>query len=113
MGKLLKLEYVFPFLFYSPFSSPSNRHFHPDKHTETTRRLTPDSAAIYTLLGHLFRRNKDVVHANDAYVSALRLNPFMWDAFTGLCHSGESHSIPVAPSHTPADQKANKTQAFP
>ncbi|KAI9852261.1 MAG: anaphase-promoting complex subunit cdc27 [Thelocarpon superellum] len=65
-----------------------------DKHSETTRRHLPDAAAVYCLLGKLWHGYGDPTKAIDYYVEALKLNPFMWDAFLGLCHTGANIRIP-------------------
>ncbi|KAI9723308.1 MAG: hypothetical protein M1812_001191 [Candelaria pacifica] len=59
-----------------------------NKHSETTRRHLPDAAAVYCLLGKLWHAHSDVRKAVDFYVETLKLNPFMWDAFLGLCNTG-------------------------
>jgi anaphase-promoting complex subunit 3 len=59
-----------------------------DKHSETSRRHVPDAAAVYCLLGKLWHAYDDIKKAVDCYVEALKLNPFMWDAFLGLCNTG-------------------------
>lgn len=48
----------------------------------------PDAAAVYSLLGKLWRAHGDMKKAADACVAALKLNPFMWEAFTALCDTG-------------------------
>lgn len=48
----------------------------------------PDAAACYCLLGKLYAAWGDTKKAIDYYVEALKINPFMWDAFTGLCDMG-------------------------
>ncbi|PPJ53991.1 hypothetical protein CBER1_02935 [Cercospora berteroae] len=58
------------------------------KHSETSRRHTPDAPAVLTLLGHLHRANANYVKAGDAYLEAHQLNAFTWDAFDGLCKIG-------------------------
>ena len=60
----------------------------PDKHTDTSRRHLPDAAACYALLGKLYAAHGDSKKAIEYFVEALKLNPFMWDAFTGLCDIG-------------------------
>ncbi|KAI9815473.1 MAG: anaphase-promoting complex subunit cdc27 [Pycnora praestabilis] len=72
-----------------------------DKHSETTRRHLPDAAAVYCLLGKLWHAHDDVKKAVDYYVEALKLNPFMWDAFLGLCHTGANIRIPNIFKMTP------------
>jgi len=59
-----------------------------DKHSEGSRRHLPDAAAVYCLLGKLWQARDEVKKAVDYYVEALKLNPFMWDAFLGLCDTG-------------------------
>ncbi|KAF2213940.1 hypothetical protein CERZMDRAFT_38045 [Cercospora zeae-maydis SCOH1-5] len=58
------------------------------KHSETSRRHTPDAPAVLTLLGHLHRANGNYVKAGDVYLEAHKLNAFTWDAFDGLCKIG-------------------------
>ena len=58
------------------------------KHSESTRRHLPDAAAVYCLTGKLYHGRRDLDKATDCFVDALKLNPFMWDAFTGLCDMG-------------------------
>lgn len=64
-----------------------------DKHSETQRQHLPDAAAVYCLLGKLWQAHKDLNKAVDCYVDSLKLNPFMWDAFLGLCATGSSRSL--------------------
>ncbi len=59
-----------------------------DKHSETSRRHVPDAAACYCMLGKLYAAHGDAKKAIDYYVEALKINSFMWDAFTGLCDIG-------------------------
>ena len=59
-----------------------------DKHSETSRRHVPDAAACYCMLGKLYAAHGDSQKAIDNYVAALKINSFMWDAFTGLCDLG-------------------------
>lgn len=60
----------------------------PDKHSETSRRHVPDAAACFCMLGKLYAAHGDTKKAIDFYVEALKINSFMWDAFTGLCDIG-------------------------
>ena len=62
---------------------------HVDKHSETRRQHLPDAAAVLCLQGKLWQAHKDLSQAVECYVEALKLNPFMWDAFVGLCEAGE------------------------
>ncbi|KAH4053002.1 hypothetical protein HBH49_093620 [Parastagonospora nodorum] len=61
---------------------------HWNKHSETSRRHVPDAAACYCMLGKLYAAYDNNQKAIDSFVAALKLNPFMWDAFTGLCDLG-------------------------
>ncbi|KAF1941868.1 TPR-like protein [Clathrospora elynae] len=61
---------------------------HWNKHSETSRRHMPDAAACYCMLGKLHAAHGDTKKAIDFYVEALKINSFMWDAFTGLCDIG-------------------------
>lgn len=61
---------------------------HWNKHSETSRRHVPDAAACYCMLGKLYAAHGDTKKAIDYYVEALKINSFMWDAFTGLCDIG-------------------------
>ena len=55
---------------------------------EPSRRYFPDAAAVCCLLGKLYRADGELKRAVDYYAESLRLNPFMWDAFTDLCDAG-------------------------
>lgn len=59
-----------------------------DKHTESRRQHLPDAAAIYCLQGKLWQAHHDSTKAIESYAEALKLNPFMWDAFVGLSDLG-------------------------
>jgi hypothetical protein len=61
-----------------------------DQHSDTERRSIPDAATVQFLLGRLWHNTGDVEKSVDAYVAALKLNPFSWEAFTGLCDTGIS-----------------------
>ncbi|PGH23630.1 hypothetical protein AJ80_02236 [Polytolypa hystricis UAMH7299] len=65
-----------------------------NKHSETRRQHLPDAAAIFCLQGKLWHAHKDLHKAVDAYVEALKLNPFLWDAFLGLCETGANIRVP-------------------
>lgn len=41
------------------------------------------------LLGKLWHAHNQHNKAVECYVESLKLNPFMWDAFLGLCETGE------------------------
>ncbi|CAK4031045.1 related to 20S cyclosome subunit (Nuc2 Cdc27) [Lecanosticta acicola] len=59
-----------------------------DKHSETSRRHVPDAPAALTLLAKLYRAHGDMQKAGDSYIEAHKQNPFVWDAFEGLCKIG-------------------------
>lgn len=58
------------------------------KHTEKSRPGAPDAAAVHCLLGKLYNGYNDPKKAISHFENALKLNPFMWDAFTSLCDMG-------------------------
>jgi anaphase-promoting complex subunit 3 len=65
-----------------------------NKHTETRRQHLPDAAAVYCLQGKLLHAYEDTERAIDCYAEALKLNPFMWDAFLALCDLGVHIRMP-------------------
>ncbi|WEW57843.1 anaphase-promoting complex subunit cdc27 [Emydomyces testavorans] len=65
-----------------------------NKHSESRRQHLPDAAAVLCLQGQLWKAHHDVHKAVDCYVEALRLNPFLWDAFLGLCETGATVRVP-------------------
>lgn len=40
-------------------------------------------------MGKLWHAHKDLNKAVEYYAESLKLNPFMWDAFLGLCETGK------------------------
>lgn len=60
----------------------------------SVRGISPDRAALLCLLGKLYRELDDTDKAAHHFESALKLNPFMWDAFTNLCDMGVVVSVP-------------------
>lgn len=60
------------------------------KHTDTKRQHLPDAAAVLCLQGKLWQAHTDTNKAIECYAESLKLNPFMWDAFLGLCDLGKS-----------------------
>ncbi|RAL64236.1 hypothetical protein DID88_002128 [Monilinia fructigena] len=60
------------------------------KHTEYLRHPYPDASAVCCLLGKLYRAFDDKKQSIGYFEDALKLNPFMWDAFTNLCDMGTS-----------------------
>jgi len=63
------------------------------KHSETTRRHLPDAPAVYTLMAKLWRGHGDMKNAGDNYIEAHKANPFIWDAFEGLCKVGADLNV--------------------
>ena len=63
------------------------------KHTQSTRHPYPDAAAISCLLGKLYYGHDDKTKAVSNFEVALKLNPFMWDAFTRLCDMGTNMHV--------------------
>ncbi|KAL6234988.1 protein bima [Aspergillus navahoensis] len=61
---------------------------HWNKHSETRRQHLPDAAAVLCLQGKLWQAHKEHNKAVECYAAALKLNPFMWDAFINLCETG-------------------------
>ncbi|KAL4935139.1 protein bima [Aspergillus oleicola] len=59
-----------------------------NKHSETRRQHLPDAAAVFCLQGKLWQAHKEHNKAVECYAAALKLNPFMWDAFLNLCETG-------------------------
>ena len=59
-----------------------------NKHSETRRQHLPDAAAVQYLQARLLHAHEDTEKAIECYAEALKLNPFMWGAFVGLCDLG-------------------------
>ena len=83
----------------------SDQSFEAGKHSDAARRHTPDTAAVQCLLGKLYHDHGDVRRAVEYYVQALRLNPFMWDAFERLCNTGRHPSVPLSATAGPSDHE--------
>jgi len=64
------------------------------RHTETTRVPFYDAAAVSCLLGKLYRAYEDKKRAVSCFEDALKVNPFMWDAFSSLCDMGVNVRVP-------------------
>ncbi|KAL8736991.1 MAG: hypothetical protein Q9181_002131 [Wetmoreana brouardii] len=80
-----------------------------DKHTESRRQHLPDAAAIHCLQGKLWQAHRDSTKAIESYAEALKLNPFMWDAFIGLGDLGVNVRIPNIFQMTPEMKRALQT----
>jgi anaphase-promoting complex subunit 3 len=63
------------------------------KHTQSPRHTYPDAAAVSCLLGKLYCGYDDKNKAVTNFEAALKLNPFMWDAFTTLCDMGTNMHV--------------------
>ena len=72
-----------------------------NKHTDTRRLHLPDAGAVICLQAKLWHAHGDTNKAIDCYAEALKLNPFMWDAFLGLCDLGVNVRIPNIFKMTP------------
>lgn len=64
------------------------------KHNQYSRNPLPDAAAVNCLLGKLYHGYDDKKKAINYLEEALKLNPFMWDAFTILCDMGANVLVP-------------------
>ncbi|KAG8531398.1 uncharacterized protein KY384_003027 [Bacidia gigantensis] len=64
------------------------------KHSETRRQQLPDAAATYCLQGKLWQAHSEHQKSVECFAEALKLNPFMWDAFTALCDLGVHVRVP-------------------
>ncbi|CAF9928501.1 MAG: anaphase-promoting complex subunit cdc27 [Heterodermia speciosa] len=93
-----------------------------NKHTESRRQQSPDAAAVCCLQGKLWHGHGDVIRAIDMYAESLKLNPFMWDAFLGLCDLGvdmhvnnifrmTSEMKNALATHTPDENASNTAEA--
>lgn len=64
------------------------------RHAAALRVPHPDSAVCSCLLGKLYRGYDDKNKAVACFEEALKVNPFMWDAFTSLCDMGVTVRVP-------------------
>jgi anaphase-promoting complex subunit 3 len=74
---------------------------HWAQHNELRRQHLPDAAAVQCLAGKLWKGHKNMDKAVECWAAALKLNPFMWDAFLGLCDSGVKVNVPNIYKMTP------------
>ena len=65
-----------------------------NQHSESRRQHLPDAAAVLCLKGKLWKAHKNLDQAVECWAMALKLNPFMWDAFLGLTEAGARISVP-------------------
>ena len=56
-------------------------------------RFLPDAPAVSCLLGKLYHAHGDLKKAGDYYVEAHKGNPFLWEAFDGLCKVGADLNV--------------------
>ncbi|KAK9478221.1 hypothetical protein V1514DRAFT_281337 [Lipomyces japonicus] len=75
-------------------------------HSDSDRQALPDLAAVQCLLGHLYRLFGDSKEAIECYSAALNVNPFLWEAFDGLCKLGVNMRVENIFKLTPAMQLA-------
>jgi anaphase-promoting complex subunit 3 len=61
------------------------------------RNHLPDLGALLCLMGHLYRGSGDSKRAMDTYIEALKVNPYLWEAFDGLIELGIF--VPVSKAH--------------
>ncbi|KAJ9613913.1 anaphase-promoting complex subunit cdc27 [Cladophialophora chaetospira] len=64
------------------------------QHNESRRQHLPDAAAVLCLKGKLWKAHKNVDQAVECWAASLKMNPLMWDAFTGLCDAGAKVAVP-------------------
>jgi hypothetical protein len=57
------------------------------------RNHLPDVGALLCLMGHLHRSSGDSKRAVDTYIEALKVNPYLWEAFDGLIELGMSLNL--------------------
>ncbi|KAI1877964.1 hypothetical protein JX265_002333 [Neoarthrinium moseri] len=58
------------------------------RHNGSTRSPNPDAASVACLLARLYRAYDDKKKAILCFEESLKINPFMWDAFTALSDMG-------------------------
>jgi anaphase-promoting complex subunit 3 len=64
------------------------------QHNELRRQYLPDAAAVLCLKGKLWKAHKNLDQAVECWANALKMNPFMWDAFSELCDAGAKIAVP-------------------
>ncbi|ETI19355.1 hypothetical protein G647_09187 [Cladophialophora carrionii CBS 160.54] len=64
------------------------------QHNESRRQHLPDAAAVLCLKGKLWKAHKNIDQAVECWAASLKMNPFMWDAFTSLCDAGAKIAVP-------------------
>lgn len=58
------------------------------KPPDPSQRFIPDAPSILCLLGKLYEAGWKTDKAIDCWSAALKLNPFMWEAFESICNTG-------------------------
>lgn len=66
-----------------------------NQHSESRRQYLPDAAVMLCLKGKLWKGHRNMDEAVSCWVSSLKLNPFMWDAYTLLVESGAKINVPA------------------
>ncbi|PNS18062.1 Protein bimA [Sphaceloma murrayae] len=66
---------------------------HWNNHSEDTRKHLPDAGIVWNLLAKLWRGHGDLHKAGECFIEAHRLNPLIWDSFTGLCDIGANVNL--------------------
>ncbi|KAI1003802.1 hypothetical protein K3495_g4410 [Podosphaera aphanis] len=64
------------------------------KHSMSSHQPLADAAAVNCLLGKLYSAWDNKSKAVNCFEDALKLNPFIWDAFTSLCDMGVNVRVP-------------------
>lgn len=87
------------------------------QHLESSRRHIPDAAAVLSLLAKLWRAHGDLPKAGECYIEAHKLNPFVWDAFEGLCKIGADLKVenmfkPTVDMPGAAETSVGETQIY-
>ncbi|KAG9285708.1 hypothetical protein G9A89_002275 [Geosiphon pyriformis] len=70
-----------------------------------------DEASVLCLLGALCRKTRHIDEAAQHYMTCLKKNPFVWEAFEALCQLGKSNQIDIQEIFQPPNEKS--TPRFP
>ncbi|KAK3717620.1 anaphase-promoting complex subunit cdc27 [Vermiconidia calcicola] len=65
----------------------------PNNADTARRRFIPDAPSCWTVLGKLWQAHGDMRKAGDCFVEAHKSNPFVWEAFEGLCKVGADLNV--------------------
>ena len=77
--------------------SRSPEPLHPPQPTPAEEQSSTEC-----LLGSLAAKGNDPAQAAEHYLEALKLDPFCWEAFEGLCSIGQSIAIQRSPRSEPS-----------